>query len=141
MTWRPRRRSATSWPRKLANLRHLSDSRFLDVLTRPVFLRGVQMVKANRAAGHDDIPKEGWVYLDEALDDLFTQTSLAWNLETFHEFLVLAIVPILYKGKGKDPNVYNSHRPIWLLIFVFKCLEACWAVKYAAKLEAFNSEP
>jgi hypothetical protein len=46
------------------------------VLTRPVFLRGVQMVKANRAAGHDDIPKEGWVYLDEALDDLFTRTSL-----------------------------------------------------------------
>jgi hypothetical protein len=49
-------------------------------------------------------------------------------------------VPILYKGKGKDPNVYNSHRPIWLLIFVFKCLEACWAIKYGAKLEAFNSE-
>ena len=60
-----------------------------------------------------------------ALEDLYIQTSIAWNLETFHEWVVLAIVPILFKGKGKDPDVYNSSRPIFLFIFVFKTLEGC----------------
>jgi hypothetical protein len=33
---------------------------------------GVQKVKANRALGHDGVPKEGWVWLQEAMDDLYT---------------------------------------------------------------------
>ena len=58
----------------------------------------------------------------------------------FHEWFVLAIVPILFKGKGKDPDVYNSSRPIFLFIFVFKTLEACWDVKWGHKLEKYNPE-
>ena len=100
---------ATPWDReKRANLRPLDDSRFLDVLTRPLFDRAIVRIKGGKAAGHDGLPKEAWIWVDEAMDDLFTQTSLAWNLETFHEYLVLALIAILFKGKGKNPNVYNS---------------------------------
>jgi hypothetical protein len=94
------------------------------VLTRTEFDKAVQCVKSGRAAGHDGIPKEGWKYLDKALDDLFLHTSLCWNLETFSEGLILGLVAILYKGKGKNPNVYNSSRPIWLMVFVMKVLDA-----------------
>jgi hypothetical protein len=57
-----------------------------------------------------------------------------------HEYLVLALIAILFKGKGKNPNVYNSSRPIWMLIFVLKVLEMCFKLKYGRYMEKYLPE-
>ena len=85
----------------------------------------VARLKANRAAGHDDIPPDFWKCLAndvDCLDTLLHLVNVCWQSKSIPETWKHSTVVTLFK-KG-DTSLPSNYRPISLLVVAYKILAA-----------------